>query len=84
MGAKLYSILAFLLSSLTLSAQQIQLNGKILNAKNEPLAGSTITVEGISRAFAANAEGRFTVKLEPGKKHTIVVSSGGYSFNSYC
>ena len=82
MGAKLYLFLAFLFSSLIVSAQNIQLNGKILNTKNEPLAGSTISVEGNGRAVAANAEGRFTVTLEPGKKYTIIVSSVGYTSKS--
>jgi TonB-dependent receptor len=81
-GSKLYLILAFLVSSFIASAQTIQLNGKIINARNEPLSGSTISIEGMSRSLAANVEGRFTVTLEPGKKYTILVSSAGYSTKS--
>jgi hypothetical protein len=82
-GSKLYSIFSFLLlSSLIVSAQSIQVNGKVINAKNEPLAGATVSVEGISRALAANVEGRFSVSLEPGKRYTIVVSSVGYTTKS--
>ena len=86
MGSKLYSIFAFLLvlSSQIVSAQniQVQVNGKVINAKNEPLAGATISVEGLSKALAANVEGRFSVSLEPGRKYTIVVSSVGYTTKS--
>ena len=82
MGSKLYLFVTFLFSSFIVSAQSIQLNGKVLNTKNEPLAGSTISVEGNSRSLAANAEGRFTVTLEPGKKYTLVVSSVGYTSKS--
>jgi hypothetical protein len=85
-GSKLYSIFAFLLvlSSQIVSAQniQVQVNGKVINAKNEPLAGATISVEGLSKALAANVEGRFSVSLEPGRKYTIVVSSVGYTTKS--
>lgn len=85
MGSKLYSIFSLLLlSSLVVTAQsiQVQVNGKVINAKNEPLPGATISVESISRALAANVEGRFTVSLEPGRKYTIVVSSVGYTTKS--
>ena len=85
MGSKLYSIFSFLLlSSLIVSAQniQVQVNGKVVNARNEALAGATISVESISHALAANVEGRFTVSLEPGRKYTIVVSSVGYNTKS--
>lgn len=82
MGSKLYFIFAFLLSSFFASAQLVQLNGKVLNARNEPLSGATVSVQGLARALAANVEGRFTVSLEPGKKYTIVISSVGYSAKS--
>ncbi|MBL7699150.1 MAG: carboxypeptidase-like regulatory domain-containing protein, partial [Chitinophagaceae bacterium] len=82
MGSKLYLIFALLLSPFLVSAQLIQLNGKILNAKNEPLSGATVAVGGMARALAANVEGRFTVSLEPGKKYTITVSSVGYTTKS--
>lgn len=82
MGSKLYLFFALLLSSFLASAQTVQLNGKVLNPKNEPLSGSTISVEGQARSLAANVEGRFTVNLEPGKKYTITISSVGYATKS--
>jgi hypothetical protein len=69
----------FLLLSLFTTAQSIRLSGKVINAKNEPVAGATISVEGMERPFAADVEGRFNVNLQAGKKYTIQVSSAGYS-----
>ncbi len=63
-------------------AQNVALNGKVLNAKNEPVPGATISVTGLDKSRAANVEGRFTILLAPGKKYTIVVSSVGYGTKS--
>ena len=63
----------------TVMAQLSQLSGRVLNANNEPLAGATIAVMGISKTVPADVEGRFSFALEPGKKYTILVSSAGYS-----
>ena len=82
MGSKLYLTFVLFFTCLIASAQTIQLNGKVINAKNEPLSGSTISIDSLSRSLAANAEGRFTVSLEPGKKYTITVSSVGYGSKS--
>ena len=60
-------------------AQFVSLQGKVINLKNEPIAGATIKVEEISRQFSANIEGVFKVSLEIGKKYTFLVSSTGYN-----
>ena len=61
------------------ASAQIRLNGKVINANNEPIPGATISVQGISRSMAADVEGRFNISLETGKKYTINISSVGYS-----
>jgi hypothetical protein len=68
----------FLLCSLFAFTQNIRLNGKVINAKNEPIAGATISIPGIPKYLAADVEGRFSVLLEPGKKHEITITAAGY------
>ncbi|HTH32144.1 MAG TPA: hypothetical protein VL946_12415, partial [Lacibacter sp.] len=67
---KLITLFALLITSFTLSAQTIRLNGRVLNQKNEPIAGASISVSEISRSFAADIEGRFVIGLEAGKRYT--------------
>lgn len=67
------------LISVIASAQSFRLNGKVINQKNEPVPGATISVPGLERAVAADIEGRFSILLESGKKYSVSVSSVGYS-----
>ena len=59
------------------SQATVTMNGKVINSRNEPVPGATVTIEGTNRKTAANVEGRFSFILEAGKKFTIRVSSGG-------
>jgi hypothetical protein len=73
-----------LLSVLTLIAllsvaQTVRLNGRVINAKNEPVSGATISIEGRQGKLPADVEGRFVIQLEIGKKYIITVSGAGYS-----
>lgn len=60
-------------------AQTVRLSGKITNQKNEPIPGASVIIEGTSTGSPANAEGRFVLNLEVGKKYTLVVSATGYT-----
>ncbi len=75
---KLFVLLFFILISNTVFAQQLKLNGRVLNQKNEPIPGATINVSGLGRNIAADAEGRFSVTLEEGKKYAVTVTAVGY------
>ena len=70
-----------LLSVITLSvkSQTITIHGKVINLRNEPIAGATIKVEELNKQFSANVEGLFTVSIDKGKKYTFLVSSTGYN-----
>lgn len=71
--------LLFIMCFGILNAQQpTRLSGKIINAKNEAIAGATVEVVGAGKSQAANVEGRFSITLEPGKKYTLIVSNVGY------
>jgi hypothetical protein len=79
---KLLLSFTVLLSSIFAFSQTAKLNGKVINSKNEPLAGATVTVSGVAKSVPADVEGRFTLTLEIGKKYTLNVSSAGYTKKS--
>ncbi|MEN9371858.1 MAG: hypothetical protein RLZZ64_933, partial [Bacteroidota bacterium] len=60
-------------------AQTIKLTGKVINTKNEPVAGASILIEELKRTIVANLDGQFDANLEAGKKYTFTVSSVGYN-----
>ena len=75
---KLFYLFSLLFITLTTSAQTIRINGRVLNQKNEPIPGASISVSEINRSFAADVEGRFSVLLEQGKKYTFTVTAVGF------
>lgn len=69
----------FIISFFTVSAQNlIPLSGKVVNEKNEPLVGVTITVSPSAKKTTTDAEGRFTISLENTVKYSITVSYVGH------
>ena len=50
--------------------------GKILNDKNEPLFGATVTVKGTRNSVVTDKTGSFTIDAEKGT--VLVISSVGY------
>ena len=63
-------LLSFILltASFFANAQNAKLNGKVINSKNEPISGATVTVEGLAKSIPADVEGRISFNLEIGKK----------------
>src|SRR5436190_13848375 len=60
-----------------LHAQQKTLTGTVISEDNKtPLSGVTIRVKGTRRIVQTDANGRFTIKLNPGE--TLQVSYVGY------
>lgn len=60
-------------------AQTVNVLGKVINLRNEPIAGATIKIEETNKQLSANVEGVFRVSLEKNKKYTLLVSSTGYN-----
>ncbi len=61
------------------TAQEQQFSGKVINAKNEVLAGATVVVKEIAKQVSTNAEGRFAIVLQQGKTYTLTISNVGYT-----
>ncbi len=74
-------VLSFLASSTSLAQVQIFL-GKVINTQNEPIAGASIMVEGSRNTVVADVQGNFSIKMELGKKYSIVISSVGFNSKS--
>ena len=64
--------------SIVLQAQ-VKLSGKIVNTKNEPLAGASIKIIGSPGGTTSDVEGRYALNLLPGRKYELEISAIGYS-----
>ena len=54
----------------------VKLSSKILNQRNQPVAGATVSAKG-QRSVPANADGEYVLQLAEGR-YTITVSAVGY------
>jgi TonB-dependent receptor len=59
-------------------AQNLTLNGRVVNDKNEPVASASILIKPLGKTVVSNVEGRFTVALETGKKYQLEISAVSY------
>lgn len=73
----LLSLLTFFLFQQS-QAQSLKLSGKVINTKNEPLAGVSVKITGTTTGTSTDVEGRFTLNLSVGKKYELEFSAVGY------
>lgn len=57
---------------------QTQLTGKLVNAKNEAVAGVSIKIIGAAGGTTTDIEGRYALNLSSGKKYELEFSAIGY------
>lgn len=57
---------------------QVVLSGKVVNDRNEPLAGASVEIVGTRIGTTTNIEGRYTLSLEAGRKYEIKFSAVSY------
>ncbi|RZJ77572.1 MAG: hypothetical protein EOO20_28720, partial [Chryseobacterium sp.] len=77
MISRLLLILTLLISFTTIQAQ-VKLSGKIVNAKNEPVSGVSIKVDGTNLGTQSDVDGRYILSLEQGKKYILTFSAINY------
>ncbi len=77
-GLRLLVTALFLSLFAVAQSQSIKLTGKVLNEKNEPLAGVSVKIAG-GGGTTTDVEGRFSLNLSPGKKYEIEFSAIGYN-----
>ncbi|CAN5518748.1 TonB-dependent receptor [soil metagenome] len=58
--------------------QRGKIAGKILNSKNEALAGVSIKIKSENQGTQSGLDGNYSISVETGKKYTIVFSYVGY------
>ncbi len=73
-------VIATLITATFSYAQTGKIAGKVLNEKNEPLSGVSIKIDesAAGGGVATDVEGRFLIKLKPGK-YTLSLTSVGYN-----
>ncbi|MFT3825702.1 MAG: carboxypeptidase-like regulatory domain-containing protein [Chitinophagaceae bacterium] len=79
MGQKFISCLLVLFISITAFTQTGKVAGKVLNEKNEPLAGVSVKIGGAQGGTTTDIEGRFTLTLPVGKKYELTFTVVGYN-----
>lgn len=78
---KIYVPLLFAFFAMSLSAMaqsSSKISGKIINSKNEPVAGVSVSVEGLQSGTSTDVEGRFTISVPSSKAVSVKVSAIGY------
>lgn len=62
----------------TMIHAQVRLTGKVVNEKNEPLAGASVKIAGAAGGTTTDVEGRYSIALTAGKKYEIEFSAISY------
>jgi outer membrane receptor protein involved in Fe transport len=75
---KFFSALVTLFVAITAFAQTGKISGKVLNERNEPLAGVSVKIVGAQGGTSTDVDGRFTLTLSTGKKYELTFSAVGY------
>lgn len=75
---RLCTLLFLVLISLSAFAQNVKISGKIVNEKNEPLAGVSIKTH-TGAGTTSTVDGNFSLSLATGIKYEIVFSAVGYA-----
>lgn len=81
-----FKLLMLFLVSFSVSLLQAQNNnkvsGKVVNEKNEPLAGVSVKIKGQDRGVSTDVEGRYTLTLATGQTYELEFSAVGYETKS--
>src|SRR5215475_5039508 len=69
-------LMAGLLASVLVQAQNREVTGKVTDSAGIPLAGASINVKGVKRGTSAGPDGGFRLSVPPNS--TLVVSAVGF------
>ena len=72
----LYSMMLTLLMPMFIYGQSV--SGTVISESGEPLVGANVVVNGTDLGAAVDADGIYTIKIEPGS-YTVTASSIGYA-----
>ena len=71
-----FTLLALMLTTLV-SAQKIDVNGTVVDSRNEPVIGASVIEVGTSNGVSTDIEGHFTLKVSRGA--TLRISYIGFA-----
>lgn len=74
----IYTIFAFLLIALNLSAQQAKISGTVTNFDNSPVDFVTVSLQGSPLGVFTNNQGKYQLSVPKGDSITVVFSRVGY------
>ncbi|MBX2920859.1 MAG: carboxypeptidase-like regulatory domain-containing protein [Chitinophagaceae bacterium] len=78
-STRICALLAFFLFFSTfIYAQSAKLTGKIVNEKNEPVAGASVKIVGLQGGTTSDVQGQYSLTLSTGKKYELEISAVGY------
>ena len=63
-------------------SQTGKISGKVLNEKNEPVAGVSVKIVGAPGGATTDVEGRYTLTLPTNKKYELQFTAVGYKSKS--
>jgi len=55
---------------------QTSIKGKVFDERNQPLAGASVLIKSTKKGTTSNADGSFTLSVQPGTK--LIISAVGY------
>ncbi len=70
---------SFFLLLFSFTNAQIKLSGKVVNSKNEPVAGVSVKLINATGGTTTDVEGRYSLSLSTGKKYELEFSTIGYA-----
>jgi len=73
-----FTFLTTLISFSSFSQSSATISGKILNGKNDPIAGVSVIIEGLLTGTSSDVEGRFTISVPSAKPLIIQLTAVGY------
>ena len=76
LSGKILTLFAGVFFSLGISAQNVQLSGKVSDAQGEPLLGAGVLVKGTTTGTVTDFEGAFSLSVSPGT--VLEISSIGF------
>lgn len=71
-------LLSLLLVLFSVANAQTKLSGKVVNTKNEPVAGVSVKIIGATGGTTTDIEGHYSLNLATGKKYELEFSAIGY------
>ena len=75
--------IAFAMQAVGIKENYVALNGKVVDAKGDPIPYANVFIEGTSNGTVTNTNGDFYVELKQGQQPVLVIQSIGYNRIKY-